>query len=285
MTVDSRATAISYSHFGDVGARRRILTVGVEPWSGDNDLEFVKADDESFGLDLSAGGDCWLIDAASSDANLLARIDRSGLPFLAVVGDADIDAGFGSALIDGADGHVLPGDSSVVVAALVARASGGGSGLRVADLSDGAARTMQALSVEASRIAERLAILAAAETAAPSAVRGIDAALVRRIIKLRRDRERYLPGEILADPAWDILLDLTAARLEGKAVPVSSLCIAAAVPTTTALRWIRSLTEAGLLQRRLDRQDGRRSHVELADTAADAMLAYLRAFNDAFAVR
>ena len=57
------------------------------------------------------------------------------------------------------------------------------------------------------------------------------------------------------------------------------------MPTTTALRWIRSLTEAGLLQRRLDSRDARRSHVELADTATDAMLGYLRAFNDAFAVR
>jgi len=37
----------------------------------------------------------------------------------------------------------------------------------------------------------------------------------------------------LADPAWDMLLDLTAARAESRAVSVSSLCIAAGVPTTT----------------------------------------------------
>jgi DNA-binding MarR family transcriptional regulator len=82
-----------------------------------------------------------------------------------------------------------------------------------------------------------------------------------------------------------MLLDLTAARLEGKRVPVSSLCIAAAVPTTTALRWIRSLTEAGLLDRYTDPSDARRSHIEIAETAATAMLAYLRVFSAAFALR
>jgi hypothetical protein len=41
--------------------------------------------------------------------------------------------------------------------------------------------------------------------------------------------------DLFADPGWDILLDLYAARQEGKQVSVSSLCIAAAVPPTTAL--------------------------------------------------
>lgn len=85
--------------------------------------------------------------------------------------------------------------------------------------------------------------------------------LVRRQIKLRRDRERFVPADIFADPAWDMLLDLFATKLEGKRVPVSSPCIAAAVPATTALRWIRSLTEAGIFVRQVDRDDARRSHV------------------------
>ena len=281
MIRDSRSNAINYNHFGDVGLRHRVLTIGIEPGNTAHDFLFVNVDDAIIGQDAETGGDCWLVDAGKSDAMQRARVFRSSLPLVVMVADTGADP----ALIDAADGHVLPGDTAAVVAATVTRAIAGPAGLRVADLSAGAARTMQALSIEANRISERLALLAAAEAATPAVVRGIDAVLVRRLIKLRRDRERFLPGEILADPAWDILLDLTAARLEGKAVPVSSLCIAAAVPTTTALRWIRSLTEAGLLQRRLDSQDARRSHVELADTAADAMLGYLRAFNDAFALR
>lgn len=281
MTLNSRTTVLRYNHFGDCTPPVRVLTVGESFHSTVSDFEFVKADYAAAGECSVGGGECWLVDAGKFDATVLARVARSGLPLVVRIGDA----GFDPALLDAADGHVLPDDDGDIIAAVVTRAIAGTVGLRVADLSDGAARTMQALSIEASRIAERLATLAATEAATAPAVRGIDAVLVRRIIKLRRERDRFLPAEILADPAWDILLDLTAARLEGKAVPVSSLCIAAAVPTTTALRWIRSLTEAGLLQRRLDTQDGRRSHVELADTAAEAMFGYLRAFNDVFALR
>jgi hypothetical protein len=66
----------------------------------------------------------------------------------------------------------------------------------------------------------------------------ITAKSVREIIKKRRLRERFFGAELFADPAWDILLDLKAAGLEGQNVSVSSLCIAAAVPPTTALRWV-----------------------------------------------
>jgi DNA-binding MarR family transcriptional regulator len=80
-----------------------------------------------------------------------------------------------------------------------------------------------------------------------------------------------------ADPAFDMLLDLYAARLEGSRVAVSSLCIAAAVPATTALRWIKALTDQGLFVRRADPQDGRRVYIALSDQAAEAMGRYLSA--------
>lgn len=59
---------------------------------------------------------------------------------------------------------------------------------------------------------------------------------LREIIKLRRLRDRFFQHDLFAEPAWDILLDLKAASLEGQQVSVSSRCIAAAVPPTTALR-------------------------------------------------
>src|SRR3546814_8424141 len=55
---------------------------------------------------------------------------------------------------------------------------------------------------------------------------------VRRMLRQRRMREQYFPAEMFADPAWDMLLDLYAARLDRQPVSVSSLCIAAAVPAT-----------------------------------------------------
>ena len=61
-----------------------------------------------------------------------------------------------------------------------------------------------------------------------------------------------------------MLLDLLQAEIAQHRVPVSSLCIAAAVPATTALRWIKTMTDAGLFKRRADPHDGRRVFVELS---------------------
>lgn len=106
------------------------------------------------------------------------------------------------------------------------------------------------------------------------------AKMVRRMLRQRRMREQYFPADLFADPAWDMLLDLFAARLERQPVSVSSLCIAAAVPATTALRWIRTMTDAGLFVREADPQDGRRIFVALAEGAFDAMLRYFEALDE-----
>ena len=50
--------------------------------------------------------------------------------------------------------------------------------------------------------------------------------------------------------------------------------LAAAVPATTALRWIKSMTDAGLFVRRADPHDGRRVFVELSPGASAAMRGY-----------
>jgi hypothetical protein len=99
---------------------------------------------------------------------------------------------------------------------------------------------------------------------------------IRALIRVRRLRDRFFAGELFADPAWDMLLDLMAARLEGLRVAVSSLCIAAAVPPTTALRWIKTMTDHGLFVRIADPEDGRRVFIGLGEETATAMAAYLR---------
>lgn len=101
-----------------------------------------------------------------------------------------------------------------------------------------------------------------------------DAQAVRQIIRHRQARARFFDGDLFADPAWDMLLDLTAARAEHSRVSVTSLCIASGVPPTTALRWIGQMTDAGLLQRVEDPSDRRRAFIALTDSAADAMARY-----------
>jgi len=101
-----------------------------------------------------------------------------------------------------------------------------------------------------------------------------DARLVRRIIRQRQLRARFFDGDLFGDPAWDMLLDLTAARVEHSRVSVTSLCIASGVPPTTALRWIGQMVDAGLFERVEDETDRRRAFIQLADKAAEGMARY-----------
>jgi DNA-binding MarR family transcriptional regulator len=52
------------------------------------------------------------------------------------------------------------------------------------------------------------------------------------------------------------------------------LCIAASVPATTALRWLKTMTDQGIFLRRADPHDGRRVFVELSPRASEAMRRY-----------
>ena len=104
-----------------------------------------------------------------------------------------------------------------------------------------------------------------------------DARLVQAVLRLRRLRGQHFVSTLFADSAWDILLDLMGARLGRRSVSASSLCIAAAVPATTALRGIAHITEQQLLVRRPDPRDGRRVFIALSEQAAMVMHNYLAA--------
>ena len=100
------------------------------------------------------------------------------------------------------------------------------------------------------------------------------AADLRAVIRLRRMRDQFFESDLFADPAWDMLLDLMAARIDQVHVAVSSLCIAAAVPPTTALRWIKRMTHEGLFERVADPHDGRRIFIRLSESAAQGVARY-----------
>jgi hypothetical protein len=155
--------------------------------------------------------------------------------------------------------------------------------LRVSDVaSDKNAERLRQLSEEVSRIASTLARLSAGPTttrpqleSVPSGdVPPLPAETVRTVIRARRLRGRYFDETLFADPAWDMMLDLLQSEIAQHRVPVSSLCIAAAVPATTALRWLKTLVSQGLFVRRADPHDGRRVFVELAPEASQALRRY-----------
>jgi hypothetical protein len=92
----------------------------------------------------------------------------------------------------------------------------------------------------------------------------------RRSLRTRFFNSDYFSGEA----AWNIVLDLGAARIEGKRISVTSACIASGVPSTTALRWISILENDGMIIRETDFTDRRRTFIRISDHAMDLLNSY-----------
>ena len=185
--------------------------------------------------------------------------------------------------VGGDVGLVIDGDDAERAAALAIALARAGREHTVSDVaSDQSAERLRQLSDEVSRIASTLARLSTGPTAEPRHfvpqaqvdAPPVSADTVRAVIRARRLRSRFFTEDLFADPAWDMLLDLLQAEIAQLRVPVSSLCIAAAVPATTALRWLKTMTDKGLFVRRADPHDGRRVFVELAPDASVALRRY-----------
>lgn len=169
--------------------------------------------------------------------------------------------------------------------ALTMAASNFGKGASEGSNEAGSARLRQ-LSEEVSRIASALARLSSTSSQPPLSpatmapprhdMPNVSAEGLRTMIRARRQRANFLPSDLFADPAWDMLLDLLQAEIVQHRVPVSSLCIAAAVPATTALRWIKAMTDRGLLVRRDDPHDGRRVFIEMAPATSASLRHYFK---------
>ena len=79
---------------------------------------------------------------------------------------------------------------------------------------------------------------------------------------------------LFCDPSWDILLELFVSTLEGRKVTVSTACMAACAPTTTALRHIAYLVQEGLVVRRPHPADARSTYLELTPQAITRLTQY-----------
>ncbi len=104
----------------------------------------------------------------------------------------------------------------------------------------------------------------------------VTASLVRTIIAARWLRRDFL-GVDVGDPEWSLMLELYAARLEGRQVHQTGLSVAAGVPQSTALQATRRLVEAGLFATKPDPRDGRKLLVALTAPAAERIRSYLAA--------
>lgn len=232
------------------------------------------------GLPVLVRLDGGLVAGSSSPADALAILSETA-SVIVILDDDALDDAISIMDIEGVELAAWPLEAEEILSILERIDTRNGYAAGVREGGSDAFTQLGMLSDEVSRIADHLARLASLQgnpaAAAPTYDRGTaeTARAIREIIRKRHARKQFFPAELFADPAWDIMLDLSAARLEGKKVSVSSLCIAADVPTTTALRWIKGMTDAGMLVRRSDPEDGRRSFIDLSDEAADAMNRYI----------
>lgn len=95
--------------------------------------------------------------------------------------------------------------------------------------------------------------------------------MIRRFMAFRRQREAAFPLSAGADANWAMLVELYLAAIERRRESISSLCVASGAPSTTALRYIKTLNEAGIVEREPDPADGRRVFVSMCPASVEVM--------------
>jgi hypothetical protein len=139
-------------------------------------------------------------------------------------------------------------------------------------------RTIEALTKTVDLLRSRLAEPARETRPGDAPPAGLERAVQIEICN-RALRSSFFDPDFFCDPAWDMLLDLFLQQCLGRRVCVSSLCIASCAPSSTALRWIRALEEADLLERSRDPSDGRRIFVRLTSVGHAKVAGYLAAMS------
>lgn len=96
---------------------------------------------------------------------------------------------------------------------------------------------------------------------------------VRSILDVRRGRSGIFGEGLFSDPAWDILLELLAARLGNRKVTLSELNTIA--PKSVLARWIAELEDRGLVTCELNRFRTDEFRVALSDNCTRRMIEFL----------
>lgn len=135
-------------------------------------------------------------------------------------------------------------------------------------------------SSDAARIASSLVHWSSSPLSSPSGISGqnqdetqslleaVEAAILARTL-----RPDHIPGELLLDPAWDMLLELFRVEIGGDQATASRLSKAAGVTTSSALRWVDALVAKGLCLRG-DRADQGRMTVTLSPRGSAELRSY-----------
>ncbi|MEG3163989.1 winged helix DNA-binding protein [Sphingomonas sp. PB2P19] len=99
--------------------------------------------------------------------------------------------------------------------------------------------------------------------------------LARQAQAARDKTAKLFPRNIFRDSAWDLMLELFVGAQERRSICVKELVLVSGETSTSALRRIDSLEEAGLLRRCHDSKDHRRVAVVLTPKGEESMSAML----------
>ncbi|MET0270870.1 MAG: hypothetical protein ABW173_10620 [Sphingomonas sp.] len=121
-----------------------------------------------------------------------------------------------------------------------------------------------------SRLAGQIALRLVPGTDGPSY-----ASQARTLLEARKRLQRFLPGDYFSDPAFDMLLDLFVAAEAGESRSFKASAIASRVPAATAARYVDLMVRDGIVLRRTDPQDGRRTLLSLSDLAVASLRDWL----------
>lgn len=105
---------------------------------------------------------------------------------------------------------------------------------------------------------------------------------VLSILCVRRGREAAIGRELFSDPAWDILLELYAARLAQRRMSLRELARSIDVPESTTTRWIAVLRGRGLLTVVNDDGESMRARIELSAEGTAVMKRLVGYWGSAF---
>lgn len=102
--------------------------------------------------------------------------------------------------------------------------------------------------------------------------------VLRAIRELDAGRSSMLGPFAEQQPGWNIVAELYECMLTNSTVSITSLCLAADVPVSTALRKIESLIEAGYVERTADMADRRRINAALTESGVQLVLGVLSSY-------
>lgn len=105
---------------------------------------------------------------------------------------------------------------------------------------------------------------------------------VHSLLNARRGREVLFGRELFSDPAWDLILELYAAKLGNGRMSAPQLARSIGVSETIAYRWIAALVEAGIVFWNEKLSDSTETTLELSNEAGEKMDHLAKQWSSAF---